>query len=122
MFNTILLKGFGSLLVVTMMVLQPAWARHAVAPDEHGFVFGMPDKLHPPNGGRTTNIVGDPSGSESDIHDPDNMNSVPTGAFFYQPPEGYHYDIAKDEVDIVQIMERGQLSPNLFHSQVRTDD
>lgn len=46
-------------------------------------------------------------GPESDIYDPDNMMPVVEGTFIYQPPEGHHYDMAKDEEVIVQIMGMG---------------
>jgi len=32
---------------------------------------------------------------------------VPTGTFIYQPPNAHHYDMAKDEEVIVQIMGMG---------------
>lgn len=47
------------------------------------------------------------SGPESDIYNPDNMTSIPAGTFVYQPPNGHHYDMAKDEEVIVQIMGMG---------------
>ncbi|MEZ5490829.1 MAG: cupin domain-containing protein [Gammaproteobacteria bacterium] len=47
------------------------------------------------------------SGPESDVYDPDNMQPVPAGSFLYQPPEGHHYDMAKDEEVVVQIMGMG---------------
>lgn len=47
------------------------------------------------------------SGPESDVYDPDNMDSIPVGTFVYQPPNGHHYDMAKDEEVIVQIMGMG---------------
>ncbi|MEX0619397.1 MAG: cupin domain-containing protein [Pseudohongiellaceae bacterium] len=47
------------------------------------------------------------SGPESDVYDPDNMMPVETGTFIYQPPNGHHYDMAKDEEVIVQIMGMG---------------
>ena len=43
-------------------------------------------------------------GPDSDIYDPDNMMAVKEGTFIYQPPEGHHYDMAKDEEVTVQIM------------------
>tara|TARA_Y100001960_G_C14251564_1_gene623118 strand:+ start:169 stop:333 length:165 start_codon:yes stop_codon:yes gene_type:complete len=35
------------------------------------------------------------------------MMPVAEGTFIYQPPEGHHYDMAKDEEVIVQIMGMG---------------
>ena len=46
-------------------------------------------------------------GPKSDIYNPDDMLAVPEGTFIYQPPEGHHYDMAKDEEVIVQIMGMG---------------
>ncbi|HAJ75956.1 MAG TPA: hypothetical protein DCM64_05830 [Gammaproteobacteria bacterium] len=46
-------------------------------------------------------------GPESDVYDPDNMVAVKEGTFIYQPPEGHHYDMAKDEAVTVQIMGMG---------------
>ncbi len=43
-------------------------------------------------------------GPDSDVYDPDNMIMVEEGAFIYEPPYGHHYDKAKDEEVIVQIM------------------
>ena len=47
------------------------------------------------------------SGPEADIYDPDHMKPVTAGTFIYQPPEGHHYDMAKDEEVTVQIMGMG---------------
>ncbi len=46
-------------------------------------------------------------GPKSDVYNPDDMVAVPEGTFIYQPPEGHHYDMAKDEEVIVQIMGMG---------------
>ena len=46
-------------------------------------------------------------GPKSDIYNPDDMTAVAEGTFIYQPPEGHHYDMAKDEEVIVQIMGMG---------------
>jgi quercetin dioxygenase-like cupin family protein len=47
------------------------------------------------------------SGPAADVYAPDTMRSVPTGTFIYQPPNAHHYDMAKDEEVIVQIMGMG---------------
>jgi quercetin dioxygenase-like cupin family protein len=47
------------------------------------------------------------TGPASDVYDPDNMRKVETGTFIYEPPNGHHYDMAKDEEVIVQIMGMG---------------
>ncbi|MBG09571.1 MAG: hypothetical protein CMD92_00230 [Gammaproteobacteria bacterium] len=43
-------------------------------------------------------------GPEAEVYNPENMIAVPEGTFIYQPPGGHHYDMAKDEEVIVQIM------------------
>ena len=43
-------------------------------------------------------------GPEADVYNPENMVAVPEGTFIYQPPGGHHYDMAKDEEVVVQIM------------------
>ena len=43
-------------------------------------------------------------GPDADVYNPENMVAVPEGTFIYQPPGGHHYDMAKDEEVIVQIM------------------
>ncbi len=45
------------------------------------------------------------TGAASDVYDPDNnMRPVEAGTFIYEPPNGHHYDMAKDEEVTVQIM------------------
>jgi quercetin dioxygenase-like cupin family protein len=44
------------------------------------------------------------TGAESDVYDPENMKRVEAGTFIYEPPNGHHYDMAKDEEVTVQIM------------------
>lgn len=45
------------------------------------------------------------SGPEAAVYDPDGgTRPVAAGAFIYQPPGGVHYDLAKDEEVVVQIM------------------
>ena len=46
-------------------------------------------------------------GPESDVYDPDKMTSVRPGSFIFEPAFGHHYDMAKDEEVIVQIMGQG---------------
>ncbi len=43
------------------------------------------------------------TGAAADIYDPDSMIAVEEGSFIYEPPEGHHYDMAKDEEVVVQI-------------------
>jgi quercetin dioxygenase-like cupin family protein len=46
-------------------------------------------------------------GPKSDVYDPDHMQAVPAGSFIYEPPNGHHYDMAKDEPVTVQIIGMG---------------
>lgn len=43
------------------------------------------------------------TGAAADIYDPDSTIPVEEGSFIYEPPEGHHYDMAKDEEVVVQI-------------------
>ena len=43
------------------------------------------------------------TGAASDIYNPDHMTPVVEGTFIYEPPNGHHYDMAKDEEVVVQI-------------------
>lgn len=47
------------------------------------------------------------TGPESDVYDPDSMTPVTAGTFIYEPPNGHHYDMARDEEVIVQIFGMG---------------
>ena len=47
------------------------------------------------------------TGAHSDIYDPDSMTPVPAGSFIYEPANGHHYDMAKDERVVVQIAGMG---------------
>jgi len=44
------------------------------------------------------------SGAHADVYDPGSMRPVEAGGFLYQPPDGHHYDMAKDVAVTVQIM------------------
>ena len=46
-------------------------------------------------------------GSEADIYNPDKMVAVKPGSFIFEPAFGHHYDQARDEEVIVQIMGPG---------------
>jgi hypothetical protein len=46
-------------------------------------------------------------GSEADVYNPDKMIAVKQGSFIFEPAFGHHYDQAKDEEVIVQIMGPG---------------
>lgn len=47
------------------------------------------------------------TGPESDAYNPDATTAVTAGTFIYEPPNGHHYDMAKDEEVIVQIFGMG---------------
>lgn len=50
------------------------------------------------------------TGAASDVYDPDNMRAVPAGTFIYEPPNGHHYDLAKDERVVIQITGMGPVN------------
>ncbi len=50
------------------------------------------------------------SGPESAVYNPDKMSPVTEGTFIYQPPNGHHYDMAKDVEVTVQIMGMGPVT------------
>ncbi len=124
------------------------WAQ-VVEPDEHDFMIAGPDDLHPPEGGRTVNIYGNPreeglyviqitwppgsgsrphyhdqaryinvlkghwyvhTGPEAAVYNPDATTRVGPGTFIYEPPNGIHYDMAKDEEVVVQIFGYGPVN------------
>ena len=47
------------------------------------------------------------TGPNADVYNPDDMKRVEQGTFIYEPPNGHHYDMAKDEEVVVQIMGMG---------------
>jgi quercetin dioxygenase-like cupin family protein len=46
-------------------------------------------------------------GSEADVYNPEKMTPVKQGSFIFEPAFGHHYDQARDEEVIVQIMGPG---------------
>lgn len=46
-------------------------------------------------------------GAAADVYDPPRMTPMPAGSFIFQPVNGHHYDMAKDEEVTVQIMGMG---------------
>jgi quercetin dioxygenase-like cupin family protein len=50
------------------------------------------------------------TGPEADTYNPDKMTPVKAGTFIYEPPNGHHYDMAKDEEVIVEIMGMGPVT------------
>jgi quercetin dioxygenase-like cupin family protein len=50
------------------------------------------------------------TGPDADTYNPDKMTPVKPGTFIYEPANGHHYDMAKDEEVIVEIMGLGPLT------------
>ena len=50
------------------------------------------------------------TGAASDVYDPDSMIPVEAGSFIYEPPDGHHYDMAKNEEVVVQIWGMGPVN------------
>ncbi len=50
------------------------------------------------------------TGPDADVYSPDKMTPVKAGSFIYEPAGGHHYDMAKDEEVIVEIMGMGPVS------------
>jgi quercetin dioxygenase-like cupin family protein len=50
------------------------------------------------------------TGAASDVYNPDAMTPVKAGTFIYEPANGHHYDMAKDERVVVQIMGMGPVN------------
>jgi quercetin dioxygenase-like cupin family protein len=50
------------------------------------------------------------TGAAADVYDPDSMTPVEAGSFIYEPPNGHHYDMAKDEEVVVQIWGMGPVN------------
>jgi quercetin dioxygenase-like cupin family protein len=50
------------------------------------------------------------TGSAADVYDPESMTPVEAGTFIYEPPNGHHYDMAKDEEVVVQIWGMGPVT------------
>jgi quercetin dioxygenase-like cupin family protein len=47
------------------------------------------------------------TGPDADVYNPDKMTPVRAGSFIYEPPGGHHYDMAKDEEAVVEIIGMG---------------
>ena len=50
------------------------------------------------------------TGPAADTYNPDKMTPVKEGTFIYEPPNGHHYDMAKNEEVIVEILGMGPVS------------
>ena len=50
------------------------------------------------------------TGPDADRYNPEAMTPVKAGTFIYEPPNGHHYDMAKDEEVIVEILGMGPVS------------
>lgn len=75
------------------------------------FAAGRGSRPHFHNQARYINVMKGTwwvsTGPESDVYNPDNMQKVEQGTFIYEPPNGHHYDMAKDEAVTVQITGMG---------------
>ena len=47
------------------------------------------------------------TGPAADVYKPETMTPVKAGTFIYEPPDGHHYDMAKDEEAVVEIIGMG---------------
>ena len=85
-----------------LYVLQITWAP------------GSGSRPHYHNGARYIQVLKGTwwvsTGAAADIYDPDGMIPVEAGSFVYEPPNGHHYDMAKDEEVIVQIWGMGPVN------------
>jgi quercetin dioxygenase-like cupin family protein len=50
------------------------------------------------------------TGPDADVYNPDTMTPVKAGTFIYEPPNGHHYDMAKDEEAVVEIIGLGPVT------------
>ena len=50
------------------------------------------------------------TGPDADVYNPDKMTPVKEGTFIYEPPNGHHYDMAKDEEAVVEIIGMGPVT------------
>jgi quercetin dioxygenase-like cupin family protein len=55
-------------------------------------------------------------GPDSDVYNPDKMTPMKPGSFLFEPANGHHYDGAKDEEVIVQIMGMGPVTSTSVQS------
>ena len=50
------------------------------------------------------------TGPDADVYNPDKMTPVKAGSFIYEPSGGHHYDMAKDEEVVVEIIGMGPVA------------
>ena len=50
------------------------------------------------------------TGPDADVYNPDKMTPVKAGSFIYEPAGGHHYDMAKDEEAVVEIIGMGPVA------------
>ena len=50
------------------------------------------------------------TGPDADVYNPAKMVPVKAGTFIYEPPGGHHYDMAKDEEAVVEIIGMGPVT------------
>lgn len=58
-------------------------------------------------------------GAESDVYNPEKMTAVKPGSFIFEPAFGHHYDQARDEEVIVQIMGPGPVKTTQLEAAAR---
>ena len=61
-------------------------------------------------------------GSEADVYNPEKMTAVTQGSFIFEPAFGHHYDQARDEEVVVQIMGPGPVKSFQLENTGATND
>ena len=61
-------------------------------------------------------------GPEADVYNPEKMTALKQGSFIFEPAFGHHYDQARDEEVVVQIMGPGPVKSFQLQSGGATDD
>ena len=56
-------------------------------------------------------------GPEAAVYDPDKMMPMKAGSFLYEPPNGIHYDQARDDAVTVQIMGMGPVKTTRIETE-----
>ena len=61
-------------------------------------------------------------GPEADVYNPEKMTALKQGSFIFEPAFGHHYDQARDEEVVVQIMGPGPVKSFQLESTGATND
>ena len=56
-------------------------------------------------------------GPDSDVYDPDRMVPMKPGSFVFHPANAHHYDGAKDEEVVVQVIGMGPVTTTMLDSE-----